>query len=510
MWGKLVFLGTAVLGIADIAHAADNPYCRENYDSQALLIGNKVYRQTFEVPYALNDVAAMKKFLVDRLCYRKGNIKVLPNATYNDMREWLGTASNPRGRLWLRTKKGRSNVFVYYSGHGVPDATTKKAYLLTVDTRPDNAQFGFGLNLLDDNLRALNNFIGPRRSVTLLLDACFSGRSARGALQSHSGAIRPKLPSDREIIRFTAAGAGQLAYWNEKRKLGLFTSVFLDGVAGAADGPNKGNRDGKVTGRELTAYIADEVSYRARSMLGKEQTPTVPDGAYVPWEISVTSKSPDRDAEERAKALQERLESERRLRREAERREAIARERVRQQELERQRLEAEKRAEEEQRRLEARRRAEEERRRDSTYESRCIANVASNDSLNVRWGAGRNYGIAGSIPHDACDVRVSRTECDGQWCRVDYRGLRGWINTKYTRLPGARRTGLIEHCVTNVASYDTLNIRSRPSSRARKSGEIGYRACGVMVDRNRCRGWWCFSRYRGMQGWLHTRYLRER
>jgi len=269
------------------ALATENPLCVENRHSQALLIGNKDYRETFAVPYAHNDVAAMKTFLVERLCYREGNVTVLKNATFNDMRAWLGTDRNPRGLLWNRTRKGRSNAFVYYSGHGVPDAETRKAYLLTVDTRPDQPSFGYSLDRLDENLRALNDHIGPRRTVMLVLDACFSGRSAGGALQAHSGAIRPQLPSGTDVLRFTASGAGQLAFWNKRKKLGLFTSVFLDAASGAADKAEKGNRDGKVSGKELVAYLAEEVAYRARSLIGKEQTPTVPDGDTLGWEFSV-------------------------------------------------------------------------------------------------------------------------------------------------------------------------------------------------------------------------------
>jgi len=265
--------------------AQERSLCMENRDSQALLIGNRDYKQTFKVPYAHNDVAAIAKFLVERLCYRTGNIKILKNATFNEMREWLGTASDASGRLWKRARTGRSNIFIYYSGHGVPDVSTKKAYLLSVDTSPNNASFGYGLDLLKSNLLALDNYIGPHRSVVLMLDTCFSGQSAGGALQDHSGAIRPNLPAADRIIRFTASGASQLAFWNDEKKLGLFTSVFLDGVAGAADLAVNGNRDGTVTGRELVTYVADEVAYRARSLIGQDQTPTVPDGEFLSWKL---------------------------------------------------------------------------------------------------------------------------------------------------------------------------------------------------------------------------------
>jgi len=143
----------------------------------------------------------------------------------------------------------------------------------------------------------------------------------------------------------------------------------------------------------------------------------------------------------------------------------------------------------------------------------CITGVASDDVLNIRSGPGTGNGIVGAIPPDACSARVDRSDCDGRWCRVAYDGVTGWINVRYTRPSGASgggSDGLTEHCVTGVASNDTLNMRTGPSSRRPKVGEIGYRDCGVMVDLSRCRGSWCYARYRGTGGWLHTRYVRER
>lgn len=271
-----------------------NPLCAENYDSQALLIGNKGYTETFDVPYAHNDIAAIEKFLIEKLCYRKGNIKVLKDATYGRLRTWLGRERNPRGRLWKRARKGKSNVFVYYSGHGVPDAETKKAYLLPRDIDPNEPDSGYGLDQLHRNLNALDRHIGPQNTVTLVIDSCFSGRSAGGALQSHSGSFRPSLPRNSGLIVFTASGAGQLAYWHTQKKLGLFTSVFIDGINGDADRTGRGNKDGQVTGTELAAYLSETVAYRARSLHGREQTPTVPEGDHLGWAIKIPSPSKDK------------------------------------------------------------------------------------------------------------------------------------------------------------------------------------------------------------------------
>ena len=64
-----------------------------------------------------------------------------------------------------------TDVFVYYSGHGFPGLTDHKGYLLPVDADPNIAEgTGYGLDMLIGNLQAMG-----ARSVTVVIDACFSG-----------------------------------------------------------------------------------------------------------------------------------------------------------------------------------------------------------------------------------------------------------------------------------------------------------------------------------------------
>ena len=63
-------------------------------------------------------------------------------------------------------------------------------------------------------------------------------------------------------------------------------------------------------------------------------------------------------------------------------------------------------------------------------------------------------------------------------------------------------------CVVDVASWDVLWIRRGPSTRFGKVGSIPSNGCGVRVNWSDCHGNWCHVRYRGVQGWTHTRYLR--
>jgi len=61
--------------------------------------------------------------------------------------------------------------------------------------------------------------------------------------------------------------------------------------------------------------------------------------------------------------------------------------------------------------------------------------VASND-LNVRSGPGTQYPVVTVIPQGGA---VTATDCNGSWCRVDYRGRDGWASQAY--LSGAVATG---------------------------------------------------------------------
>ena len=61
-------------------------------------------------------------------------------------------------------------------------------------------------------------------------------------------------------------------------------------------------------------------------------------------------------------------------------------------------------------------------------------------------------------------------------------------------------------CVAGVSRWDTLNVRSGPSTRERVLFAMPADACGIEVT-GPCQGNWCVIRYRGRSGWAHTRYL---
>ena len=256
------------------------PKAREtNKDAVALIIGNRHYQRAGrgvpDVDYAHNDADAVHGFVIQSLGYRKGNIILLKDASQADLIGALGSENNPKGKLydWIRPQK--SDLFVFYSGHGAPGLKDGAGYLMPVDGDPSKVELnGYALKTLYANLEAL-----PSRKTTVVLDACFSGGSARGALVKNASSISLKVkataPKLSNTIVLTASNVSQVASWDTKVYHGLFTRCFLEGMAGAADEKAFGNRDGKITLGELKRYLEEEVTYTARRNYGREQHPQV-------------------------------------------------------------------------------------------------------------------------------------------------------------------------------------------------------------------------------------------
>ena len=178
------------LVVALIAWASASPLRAEvrNPYGVAVIIGNKTY-QSHDIPevaFADRDARSIRAYVLDVLGYSPDNVIYLENATQAQLLSVFGSESDPEGKLanYLRPGK-KSDVLVYYSGHGVPasgphdgDTTDAQADLLPADADPNTlGQNGFPVRLLLDNLKQLD-----ARSVTVLLDACFSGMSGGGTL----------------------------------------------------------------------------------------------------------------------------------------------------------------------------------------------------------------------------------------------------------------------------------------------------------------------------------------
>ena len=248
----------------------------ENPDGVAVIIGNKTYSHPDvpEVSFAHNDADAIKRYVIETLGFRERNVIDLRDATVAEMEGVFGNERSHKGDLWGHVRKGRSDVVVFYSGHGMPGFKDGRSYLLPSNVAAGRVEIsGYPLDVLYDNLAKLE-----ARSALVLIDACFSGGSAGGTLvPAGSFAVVPKqeVAVPGGLIVLTAAGPDEIASWDKDAELGLFTAHLLRALNGEADGKGYCDENGEVTLAEVKAYLDEEMTYQAQRRYGREQTATV-------------------------------------------------------------------------------------------------------------------------------------------------------------------------------------------------------------------------------------------
>lgn len=241
-----------------------------NPDAVAVIIGVCSYkhRDVPAVEYALNDAQLVKEYAINTLGYRLGNIIYLENPTKGDFERVFGTEKSYKGQLFNYVKPGKSDVFVYYSGHGAPDIETKAAYFVPSDCHPNFVKLGgYPLDLFYQNLGKI-----PAKSITVVIDACFSGASEKGMLIARASplAIEPvkgKIPAG--INLFTSSRADEISSWYPEKGHGLFAYFFLKALQGEGDK----NKDKNLTFGEIRDYLIENVPYQARRMYNRSQNP---------------------------------------------------------------------------------------------------------------------------------------------------------------------------------------------------------------------------------------------
>jgi hypothetical protein len=244
----------------------------ERPDDVAVIIGNSDYSDGKDIPNvtpAYADAAGIKNYVTQALGIAEDNIIYLKDATQTDLVGTFGNKDNHKGRLFRYLTQNKSNVFVFYSGHGAPgDGDTN--YLVPTDAEASLIDLnGYSLKTLYQNLSKL-----PAESVTVVLEACFSGASAAGTVINNASPVYLKAkdtgtPSNITVI--AAGAANQIASWETDKSHGLFTKYFLKGMSGEADNDN----DSKVSWDELRTYLAKTVTRSAMRNYGREQTPQI-------------------------------------------------------------------------------------------------------------------------------------------------------------------------------------------------------------------------------------------
>lgn len=245
-----------------------------------VIIGIQNYRNVPQVEYARRDAEFMFDYFQKVLGIPAENIYVKTDdgATLGEFQAIF----NPRGWLDKNANKKDNEIFIYYSGHGAPDAAGSEAFLLPHDGNPNfPANTAYPLQQLYTNLGNLK-----ARQVNIFLDSCFSGGTRANEIIL-AGAkpvfISPELPSvAANVTVFSAATGSQVASSYPDMQHGLFSYYLMKGLRGEADA----NDDNKITQGELNNYLRENVGSRARRM-GREQDPQLqsgsPEQVLVQW-----------------------------------------------------------------------------------------------------------------------------------------------------------------------------------------------------------------------------------
>ena len=225
----------------------------------AVVIGNEDYKYVAAVPFAARDAAIFAKYCRVTLGLPDDNIRLYTNATYGDILDAIDDI-----KTISEVYNGDIRVIFYYAGHGVPDEATRNAYLLPVDARSQQLKTCYPIEKLYAELGSLK-----AHSVTLLLDACFSGsQRGDGMLMSARGvALKPRTDEPKgNMVAISAATGEETAYPYAEKRHGMFTYYLLSKLQESG---------GDVTLGELCDYITTKVSQQSVKVNRKQQTPTV-------------------------------------------------------------------------------------------------------------------------------------------------------------------------------------------------------------------------------------------
>jgi hypothetical protein len=232
----------------------------------AVVIGIGDYRDPLisNLDYASADARAVRDFLLSEAAgpFDEENVLLLTDgqATGQAMREAMF--------VFLQQAAWDDLVFIYFAGHGAPDAQRPdNLYLLPVDADINSlAATGFPMW---DVKTALRRQIAAER-VVVIADACHSAGASEGADSNPISGAFAELFTPSRRLTLTASDVNELSFedaqWGGGH--GIFTHFMLEGLRGAADADS----DGIVTFVEVANYVRERVSGGTNGRQNPQQT----------------------------------------------------------------------------------------------------------------------------------------------------------------------------------------------------------------------------------------------
>jgi len=227
----------------------------------------------YNLNYALADASSIVDYI------KTNGVGIFKSIDVKLLTDGQATKANIVTELSRIAKQANeTDVFMlYYAGHGVMSdgspEVPKDYFMALTDVYQlygnDNLLAEKGLSAAE--LREWCQQVKAQKQV-ILLDACQSG----GATETFAmrGASEEKaiiqLAQSTGVFLISSTGAEQFATEFTELKHGVFTYAFLEGLKGAADG---GRKDGKITIKELEAYLNDRIPELSQKYRGSIQFP---------------------------------------------------------------------------------------------------------------------------------------------------------------------------------------------------------------------------------------------
>ena len=229
----------------------------------ALIIGIEKYENAPPAEFAASDARSFYDYATNALGVPQDRIKLLigSDARRLDIEKAMLT--------WLNSLvvRGQTDVFVFFSGHGLASGDGKDLFLFPYDGDSD---------LLAESAIRRRSLIADitgagAASATFFLDTCYSGGTRGG--QTLLASARPILVEAKEqnvppnVTILAAAANDQLSSSLMPAKHGMFSYFLMKGLEGDAAGA-----DHTITAATLETYLAERIPVEA-AKLGRVQTP---------------------------------------------------------------------------------------------------------------------------------------------------------------------------------------------------------------------------------------------
>ena len=224
-------------------------------DAVAIVIGVQSYKYLPPASFASADARQFAEYARHVLGVPPNKIRVLTDAAADT------TELTRIFRQWLRSQvnRGVTDVYVFYSGHGLPSDDGKTLFLL-----PHNADRDLidKTGISQQEVVAMISAAQPR-SATLFIDSCYSGQSRSGEAllpDARPLSLRSSITNyPPEFSVLSASSAQQISWSSAELGHGLFSYYLMKGLEGPADL----DRDGAITLGEMQRYLVENVAREA-------------------------------------------------------------------------------------------------------------------------------------------------------------------------------------------------------------------------------------------------------